>query len=103
MGDQILAANGVSFEDISHSSAVEVLKSHTHIMLTIKVGTNRDDEVVCLFQKVKSLDATVKSSCCCFHRLSDPITSFIFNSLSLESCRFTEDATTVCVCVCVQG
>uniref|UniRef100_UPI0037E7AAD8 PDZ domain-containing protein 7-like n=1 Tax=Semicossyphus pulcher TaxID=241346 RepID=UPI0037E7AAD8 len=36
MGDQIIAANGVSFEDISHSSAVEVLKSHTHIMLTIK-------------------------------------------------------------------
>ncbi|XP_018580594.1 PDZ domain-containing protein 7-like isoform X1 [Scleropages formosus] len=36
MGDQILAANGVSFEDISHSNAVEVLKSHTHIMLTIK-------------------------------------------------------------------
>ncbi|KAM6964641.1 PDZ domain-containing protein 7-like [Tautogolabrus adspersus] len=36
MGDQIMAANGVSFEDISHSSAVEVLKSHTHIMLTIK-------------------------------------------------------------------
>ncbi|XP_036403226.1 PDZ domain-containing protein 7-like [Megalops cyprinoides] len=36
MGDQILSANGVSFECISHSSAVEVLKSHTHIMLTIK-------------------------------------------------------------------
>ncbi|XP_048125525.1 PDZ domain-containing protein 7a [Alosa alosa] len=36
MGDQILAANGVSFEDITHSNAVEVLKSHTHIMLTIK-------------------------------------------------------------------
>ncbi|XP_028989425.1 PDZ domain-containing protein 7-like [Betta splendens] len=36
MGDQILAANGVSFQDISHSSAVEVLKSHTHVMLTIK-------------------------------------------------------------------
>ncbi|XP_071758001.1 PDZ domain-containing protein 7 [Centroberyx gerrardi] len=36
MGDQILAANGVSFEDISHSNAVEVLKSHTHVMLTIK-------------------------------------------------------------------
>ncbi|XP_061667090.1 PDZ domain-containing protein 7-like [Syngnathoides biaculeatus] len=36
MGDQILAANGVGFEDISHSNAVEVLKSHTHIMLTIK-------------------------------------------------------------------
>ncbi|XP_015241887.1 PREDICTED: uncharacterized protein LOC107092077 [Cyprinodon variegatus] len=36
MGDQILAANGVSFEDITHSDAVEVLKSHTHIMLTIR-------------------------------------------------------------------
>lgn len=37
MGDQIVAANGVSFEDVSHSSAVEVLKSHTHVMLTIRV------------------------------------------------------------------
>ncbi|XP_062319332.1 PDZ domain-containing protein 7a isoform X1 [Osmerus eperlanus] len=36
MGDQILAANGVSFDDITHSNAVEVLKSHTHIMLTIR-------------------------------------------------------------------
>ncbi|XP_034415229.1 PDZ domain-containing protein 7-like [Cyclopterus lumpus] len=36
MGDQILVANGVSLEDISHSSAVEVLKSQTHVMLTIK-------------------------------------------------------------------
>lgn len=40
MGDQILAANGVSFEDITHSNAVEVLKSHTHVMLTIKVRIN---------------------------------------------------------------
>uniref|UniRef100_A0AAV2JPV7 PDZ domain-containing protein n=1 Tax=Knipowitschia caucasica TaxID=637954 RepID=A0AAV2JPV7_KNICA len=36
MGDQILEANGVSFEDISHSNAVEVLRGHTHVMLTIK-------------------------------------------------------------------
>ncbi|XP_030604200.1 PDZ domain-containing protein 7a [Archocentrus centrarchus] len=36
MGDQILAANGVSFSDITHSNAVEVLKSHTHVMLTIR-------------------------------------------------------------------
>ncbi|KAM3862978.1 PDZ domain-containing protein 7a [Diretmus argenteus] len=36
MGDQILSANGVSFDDVTHSNAVEVLKSHTHIMLTIK-------------------------------------------------------------------
>lgn len=38
MGDQVLAANGVRFDDISHSQAVEVLKGQTHIMLTIKVG-----------------------------------------------------------------
>ncbi|XP_030044744.1 PDZ domain-containing protein 7-like, partial [Microcaecilia unicolor] len=36
VGDQVLAANGVNFEDISHSKAVEVLKGQTHIMLTIK-------------------------------------------------------------------
>lgn len=38
VGDQVLAANGVRFNDISHSQAVEVLKGQTHIMLTIKVG-----------------------------------------------------------------
>nr|XP_020646454.1 PDZ domain-containing protein 7 isoform X1 [Pogona vitticeps] len=36
VGDQVLAANGVQFDDISHSKAVEVLKGQTHIMLTIK-------------------------------------------------------------------
>ncbi|XP_053243405.1 PDZ domain-containing protein 7 [Podarcis raffonei] len=36
VGDQVLAANGVKFDDISHSKAVEVLKGQTHIMLTIK-------------------------------------------------------------------
>ncbi|KAI9535374.1 hypothetical protein NQZ68_002928 [Dissostichus eleginoides] len=36
MGDQILAANGIGFDDITHSNAVEVLKSHTHVMLTIR-------------------------------------------------------------------
>ena len=40
MGDQILAANGVSFDDITHSNAVEVLRSHTHVMLTIRVRDN---------------------------------------------------------------
>lgn len=50
MGDQILAANGVSFEDISHSSAVEVLKSHTHIMLTIKVSvTSIGNDQYCVY------------------------------------------------------
>lgn len=38
VGDQVLAANGVRFDDISHSQAVEVLKGQTHIMLTMKVG-----------------------------------------------------------------
>ncbi|KAM9068729.1 PDZ domain-containing protein 7 isoform 2-T3 [Sarcophilus harrisii] len=36
VGDQVLAANGVKFDHISHSQAVEVLKGQTHIMLTIK-------------------------------------------------------------------
>lgn len=45
MGDQILAANGVSFEDITHSNAVEVLKSHTHVMLTIRVRDNFTDKL----------------------------------------------------------
>uniref|UniRef100_A0AAY4AH22 PDZ domain-containing protein n=1 Tax=Denticeps clupeoides TaxID=299321 RepID=A0AAY4AH22_9TELE len=37
MGDQILAANGVSFLDVPHHEAVEALKSHAHLTLTIKV------------------------------------------------------------------
>uniref|UniRef100_A0A8C6Y364 PDZ domain containing 7 n=1 Tax=Naja naja TaxID=35670 RepID=A0A8C6Y364_NAJNA len=36
VGDQVLAANGIKFDNISHSRAVEVLKGQTHIMLTIK-------------------------------------------------------------------
>lgn len=50
MGDQILAANGVSFEDISHSSAVEVLKSHTHVMLTIRVRARMYSCILFLLQ-----------------------------------------------------
>lgn len=38
MGDQILSANGVSFENINHYRAVEVLKSQPHVILTIKVS-----------------------------------------------------------------
>ncbi|XP_077585056.1 PDZ domain-containing protein 7-like isoform X2 [Stigmatopora nigra] len=36
MGDQILSANGVSFDDITHGGAVEVLKRHAHVVLTIR-------------------------------------------------------------------
>ncbi|XP_069913461.1 PDZ domain-containing protein 7 isoform X6 [Oryctolagus cuniculus] len=36
VGDQLLAANGVQFDDISHSQAVEALKGQTHVMLTVK-------------------------------------------------------------------
>lgn len=49
MGDQILAANGVSFDDITHSNAVEVLKSHTHVMLTIRVSEwKKKEKKICL-------------------------------------------------------
>lgn len=44
VGDQVLAANGVRFDDLSHSQAVEVLKGQTHIMLTIKVGRAGEGE-----------------------------------------------------------
>ncbi|XP_038613670.1 PDZ domain-containing protein 7 [Tachyglossus aculeatus] len=36
VGDQVLAANGVVFDGISHSRAVEILKGQTHIMMTVK-------------------------------------------------------------------
>ncbi|XP_077469426.1 PDZ domain-containing protein 7-like isoform X2 [Stigmatopora argus] len=36
MGDQILSANGVSFDDITHCGAVGVLKSHAHVVLSIR-------------------------------------------------------------------
>ena len=38
-GDQILDANGVSFEQVLHNDAVEYLKSHKHIILTVKVSS----------------------------------------------------------------
>lgn len=50
MGDQILAANGVSFDDITHSNAVEVLKSHTHVMLTIRVRDSFTDKLEAKFK-----------------------------------------------------
>ncbi|KAL4689394.1 hypothetical protein H8959_012185 [Pygathrix nigripes] len=46
VGDKVLAANGVRFDDISHSQAVEVLKGQTHIMLTIK-ETGREQRGGC--------------------------------------------------------
>uniref|UniRef100_A0A672K1Q8 PDZ domain-containing protein n=1 Tax=Sinocyclocheilus grahami TaxID=75366 RepID=A0A672K1Q8_SINGR len=53
MGDQILAANGVSFEDITHSNAVEVLKSHTHVMLTIKVRITKTLAIDLIFDHLR--------------------------------------------------
>lgn len=53
MGDQILAANGVSFEDITHSNAVEVLKSHTHVMLTIRVSEDLLDYLSVKFKAIQ--------------------------------------------------
>lgn len=40
VGDQILSANGISFENVTHSSAALVLRSHDDVVLKVKtVGT----------------------------------------------------------------
>ncbi|XP_060069538.1 uncharacterized protein LOC132549609 [Ylistrum balloti] len=36
VGDQILEVNGISFSNISHLNAVDVLKSETHLILTLR-------------------------------------------------------------------
>ncbi|XP_021361258.1 uncharacterized protein LOC110455442 isoform X2 [Mizuhopecten yessoensis] len=36
VGDQILEVNGISFSGISHPNAVEVLRSETHLILTLR-------------------------------------------------------------------
>lgn len=59
MGDQILAANGVSFEDITHSNAVEVLKSHTHVMLTIKVRITRTLAIDVIFDHSSIINSLI--------------------------------------------
>ena len=38
VGDQILDANGLSFENILHKDAVEVFKSNKNVILTVKVS-----------------------------------------------------------------
>ncbi len=58
MGDQILAANGVSFEDITHNNAVEVLKCHTHVMLTIKVRITNTLAIDLIFDLFKIISIT---------------------------------------------
>lgn len=35
-GDQILEVNGQSFEHVSHSRALEILRSSTHLSITVK-------------------------------------------------------------------
>ncbi len=62
MGDQILAANGVSFDDITHSNAVEVLKSHTHVMLTIRVR-DLDYMLMSLMETVRNHHLSALSGC----------------------------------------
>lgn len=34
--DQILSVNGTDFEDIEHTKAVKILKSHTHIIMRVR-------------------------------------------------------------------
>lgn len=38
VGDQILDVNGKSFENVKHKEAVDFIKSHTHIIVTLKVS-----------------------------------------------------------------
>uniref|UniRef100_A0A8C6Q1Y2 PDZ domain containing 7 n=1 Tax=Nothobranchius furzeri TaxID=105023 RepID=A0A8C6Q1Y2_NOTFU len=87
MGDQILAANGVSFEDISHSSAVEVLKSHTHIMLTIKVSPLFSDSVANGVQQSSSQASDSNSSASSLSS-GTPVSSL---SDMVDVCISTED------------
>ncbi|ESP00446.1 hypothetical protein LOTGIDRAFT_140690 [Lottia gigantea] len=37
VGDQIVAVNGTSFENVNHTSAVEFLRAHRTLKLTLKV------------------------------------------------------------------
>ena len=45
IGDQIMAVNGYSFEDVTHMEAVEVMKSDRRLVMTVKVSgdDNTDD------------------------------------------------------------
>ena len=38
VGDQIIEVNGVSFEQISHQEAVEVMKASRQLIVTVRVG-----------------------------------------------------------------
>ena len=38
IGDQIMAVNGYSFEDVTHMEAVEVMKSDRRLVMTVKVS-----------------------------------------------------------------
>lgn len=99
MGDQILAANGVSFDDITHSNAVEVLKSHTHVMLTIRVRSNPADKleialeyIVCNFS---ALEMTLNDRT--FDTYFVELCSYIISQLfrAREICSFTQS--NICV------
>ena len=37
VGDQIVAVNATSFENISHANAVEILRSNATLVVTVKV------------------------------------------------------------------
>lgn len=37
VGDQIMDVNGLPYDNISHAHAVETLKDHTHLIITLRV------------------------------------------------------------------
>ena len=47
-GDQILEVNGINFTIISHAKAIEVLKSTTHLQLTVKYNPFMFKEMISL-------------------------------------------------------
>lgn len=55
-GDQILEANGNSFASISHKDAVEYIRNHKHIIMTVKVSPPIFDVDVGFRGKLTSVD-----------------------------------------------
>ena len=50
VGDQILDADGASFENILHKNAVDFLKSNKNIILTVKVSVVIIYQSRCVFR-----------------------------------------------------
>ncbi len=53
VGDQIVAVNGTSFENITHSNAVDILRSNATLIVTVKVRFAAfSEQVLCNFVSI---------------------------------------------------